>query len=43
MRRTATATLGGIGLVALVWAAVALADDITCNGGKCNGHRNRGQ
>ncbi len=26
-----------MGVVALVFAAVALADEITCNGGKCNG------
>ena len=26
-----------MGVVALVFAAVALADEITCDGGKCNG------
>jgi Ca2+-binding RTX toxin-like protein len=39
MRRAATAALAGVGVAALVWAAVALADVIDCGGGgkKCNG------
>ena len=26
-----------MGVVALIFAAVAIADEITCDGGKCNG------
>jgi Ca2+-binding RTX toxin-like protein len=38
MRRVAGAALSGIGVVALVWAAIALADDVQCKAGKkCNG------
>ena len=39
MRRAATAALGAMGVVALVWAAVAFADEINCGGGgqQCNG------
>ena len=38
-RRTITATAAALGTAALVWAAVALADDVDCNGGgkQCNG------
>ena len=37
MRRLGAAALGGVAVVALAWAAIGLADEITCNGGKCNG------
>ncbi len=37
MRRVAMAAVGGISAAALMWAAIALAEEITCNGGKCNG------
>jgi Ca2+-binding RTX toxin-like protein len=38
MRRVAGAALAGIGVVALVWAAIAFADEIQCKAGKkCNG------
>lgn len=39
MRRIAAAVLGGVGVAALVWAALAIAADIDCSGGgtKCKG------
>jgi hypothetical protein len=37
MRRVAMAAVGGIGVTALVWAAIAHADEIDCDGGRCAG------
>ncbi len=39
MRRGIVATAGALGVAALVWAAVAIADEIDCSGGgkQCNG------
>ena len=38
MQRLAGAALAGVSVVALVWAAIALADEIQCKAGKqCNG------